>query len=178
MSDEKKNKAALCLDSFIREFDNVLSFEEIFELRNFTENSFKVTFPQIKDLTLNLHYELDEEMDEWQFKKIEFEDRELIHSYFLKFPSRSCERTFGNTFLWSRYYPVAFAIIENTLVFHAEYDKGSFSYPAGAPQDVKKAISILKTYTETQGIALKFYHVTPEQFAQMNQWLPDVFETG
>ena len=64
MSDEKKNKAALCLDSFIREFDNVLSFEEIFELRNFTENSFKVTFPQIKDLTLNLHYELDEEMDE------------------------------------------------------------------------------------------------------------------
>lgn len=115
-------------------------------------------------------------MDEWQFKKIEFEDRELIHSYFLKFPSRSCERTFGNTFLWSRYYPVAFAIIENTLVFHAEYDKGSFSYPAGAPQDVKKAISILKTYTETQGIALKFYHVTPEQFAQMNQWFPDVFE--
>ena len=64
MSDEKKNKAALCLDSFIREFDNVLFFEEIFELRNFTENSFKVTFPQIKDLTLNLHYELDEEMDE------------------------------------------------------------------------------------------------------------------
>lgn len=64
MSEEKKNKAAKCLDTFIREFDDLLSFEEIFELRNFTENSFKVSFPQIRDLTLNLHYELDEDMDE------------------------------------------------------------------------------------------------------------------
>lgn len=114
-------------------------------------------------------------METCQFKRVTLEERALIQSYFSKFPSRSCERTFGNTFLWSRYYPVTFAIIENTLVFHAEYDVGCFSYPAGEPCDVKKAILVLKEYTQKQGMSLKFYHVTPEQFAQMEDWYPGMF---
>ena len=38
-------------------------------------------------------------MEEIQFKRPEIEDRELIESYFRKYPSRSCERTFVNVFL-------------------------------------------------------------------------------
>lgn len=37
-------------------------------------------------------------MEEIQFKRPEIEDRELIESYFRKYPSRSCERTFVNVF--------------------------------------------------------------------------------
>ena len=47
-------------------------------------------------------------MEEIQFKRPEIEDRELIESYFRKYPSRSCERTFVNVFLWSRHYKVTF----------------------------------------------------------------------
>lgn len=54
-------------------------------------------------------------MEEIQFKRPEIEDRELIESYFRKYPSRSCERTFVNVFLWSRHYKVTFAEIEHTI---------------------------------------------------------------
>ena len=80
-------------------------------------------------------------MKEIEFKRPELEDKEIISSYFRKYPSRSCERTFVNVYLWSRHYKVKYAIIENALVFRSE-DEGefSFAYPAGAADDVKRAI--------------------------------------
>ena len=35
--------------------------------------------------------------------------------YFDEHPSRSCERTFVNVFLWSRQYPVKWAIVEGAM---------------------------------------------------------------
>ena len=55
-------------------------------------------------------------MDKIQFKRPELEDQEIIHSYLKKSPSRSCERTFANVYLWSRHYKVEYAIIEGALV--------------------------------------------------------------
>ena len=43
-------------------------------------------------------------MEEIQFKRPEIEDRELIESYFRKYPSRSCERTFVNDICRDRTY--------------------------------------------------------------------------
>lgn len=116
-------------------------------------------------------------MKEIQFKRTELEDRELMHPYFQKFPSRSCERTFANSLLWSRHYPVTFAIIENTLVFRWEKEEGySFTYPVGEPEDVKKALEFLNEYNAKQGFPFKLYHVTPEQFEQLEVWYPGRFE--
>ena len=77
-------------------------------------------------------------MEEIQFKRPEIEDRELIESYFRKYPSRSCERTFVNVFLWSRHYKVTFAEIEHTIVFKSEDHGLAFAYPVGAAEDVKQ----------------------------------------
>ena len=41
-----------------------------------------------------------------EFKRPELEDKELIDYYFAQAPSRSCERTFANVYLWSRQYKV------------------------------------------------------------------------
>lgn len=43
------------------------------------------------------------------FKRTELEDKEIMTKYFDEHPSRSCERTFVNVFLWSRQYPVKWA---------------------------------------------------------------------
>ena len=78
-------------------------------------------------------------MVEIHFKRPELKDKELISSFFEKFTSRSCERTFVNTFLWSRRYPVTFAIVENTLVFKSEDEEHlSFAFPAGEEEDVRE----------------------------------------
>lgn len=38
-------------------------------------------------------------MREYNFKRTELEDKEVISDYFKQYPSRSCERTFVNVFL-------------------------------------------------------------------------------
>ena len=81
-------------------------------------------------------------MEEILFKRPELEDQEIIAPYFEKAPSRSCERTFANVYLWSRHYHVQYAVIEGALVFRDDGEKLAFAYPAGEPEAVKRALEI------------------------------------
>lgn len=115
-------------------------------------------------------------MDEIIFKRPELEDQEMISSYFSKAPSRSCDRTFCNVYLWSRYYKVKYAVIEDALVFRNVEEGLAFSYPAGEKQCVKNALEFLMKYSQEQGYPLKLYNVTKENFAQMDEWYPGEFQ--
>lgn len=114
---------------------------------------------------------------QYQFKKTELEDREIITSYFGKAPSRSCERTFANVYLWSRHYPVTWAIIEDALVFKSQDETHlSWAYPAGEADAVKRALSVMEAYSEEQGYEFSMYSVTPEMFAQLETFFPGKFQ--
>ncbi len=115
-------------------------------------------------------------MDEIIFKRPELEDRELISSYFAKAPSRSCERTFANVYLWSRHYHVKYAVIEDALIFQDDEEDLAFAYPAGEPQCVKNALEFLSKYSQEHGYPLKLYNVTQENFAQLEEWYPGEFQ--
>lgn len=115
-------------------------------------------------------------MEEVNFKRPELEDQALIRSYFDKAPSRSCERTFVDVYLWSRHYKVTFAVIEDALVFRDGGKIPAFSYPAGEPQNVKRAIEFLRRYMEERKEPFKLYNVTEKHFEQLNEWYPDEFE--
>lgn len=115
-------------------------------------------------------------MEKIQFKRTELEDKDLIRTYFQKYPSRSCERTFVNAFLWSRHYSVQFAVIEDALVFRSMEEGEAYTYPAGEPDAVKRALDSLQEDVQTRGIPFVLYHVTPEQFEQIDQWYPGRFE--
>lgn len=114
-------------------------------------------------------------MTELVFKRPELEDKEIITSYFEKGPSRSCERTFVNVYLWSRHYKVKYALIEDTLVFCDDERQLSFSFPAGDKKNVKKAIDYLTEYCCERNIPFIMYHVTPEMFTQLEEWYPGRF---
>lgn len=115
-------------------------------------------------------------MEEAKFKKMELEDRQLIDSYFQSFPSRSCERTFANSYLWSRRYPVTFAVIEGALVFRSVIHGETFAYPAGKTEDVKRAIEVMSAYMKKKDKPLAIYHVTQSQYQQLEEWFPGRFE--
>lgn len=116
-------------------------------------------------------------MIEIDFRRVQFEDRELITDYFRRYPSRSCERTFVNAYLWARFYPVTFAIVEDTLVFKNERNgEITFSFPAGEETHVKKALEVLKAYSIERGSEFTLYHVTKEMFARLEEWYPDRFQ--
>lgn len=110
-----------------------------------------------------------------EFKRPELEDKKIVDGYFKRYPSQSCERTFINVFLWSRFYRVKYAIIENTLVFKSE-DRESFTYPIGEVGDVQRALHFLMKYCEENGKEFEMYCVTPEQFEQLEEWYPNEFQ--
>lgn len=115
-------------------------------------------------------------MDDIKFKRPELEDREIINSYFSKAPSRSCERTFANVYLWSRHFHVRYAIIEDTLIFQDDGEALAYAYPAGEAPCVKKALEFLEKYSRERGFPLKLYNVTQENFTQLNAWYPGEFQ--
>ena len=100
-------------------------------------------------------------MDEIQFKRAELEDKEIISHYFRHHTSRSCERTFANVYLWSRQYPVKWAVVENALVFKSEDEEHlAFAYPAGEAADVRRAIEWLMEYCKGRGLPFQMYNLT------------------
>lgn len=113
---------------------------------------------------------------EYDFKRPELEDRDLVNHYFFQAPGRSCERTFVNVFLWSRHYKVKFAVIRDALVFRDESDGYAFAYPAGEPEAVRNALEALMEYSKEKGHSFKLYNVTPEHFEQLDQWFPGRFQ--
>ncbi len=114
-------------------------------------------------------------MTEPMFKRPELEDKEIISSYFEKAQSRSCERTFENVYLWARHYKVQYAIIEDTVVFRDSGKNLSFTYPAGEPENVKKALEFLMEYCKEKDVPFILYNVTPHMFAQLDKWYPKKF---
>lgn len=116
-------------------------------------------------------------MSEIQFKRPELADREIITHYFDHHTSRSCERTFANVYLWSRQYPVTWAIVEDALVFKSEDETHlSYAYPAGEPEHVKKALEVLMEYSKEKGFPFSLYNVTPDHFETLEAWYPGRFE--
>ena len=116
-------------------------------------------------------------MIEINFKRPQLEDKELISHYFNHHTRRSGERTFVNVYLWAKHYGVEFAVVENALVFKSEREGGlSFAYPAGEPEDVKKALEVLMEYSRERGVLFSLYNVTPDNFAQLAEWYPDRFQ--
>ncbi|MEF9940944.1 MAG: phosphatidylglycerol lysyltransferase domain-containing protein [Lachnospiraceae bacterium] len=116
-------------------------------------------------------------MNELTFKKPTIEDKELLDSYFKRYPSRSCDRTFANVFLWARHYHVEYAIIENAIVFKNEEEgELAFAYPVGEAEDVKKSIEVLEAYSVERNKPFRLYGITKKQYEQLEQWYPDEYE--
>lgn len=116
-------------------------------------------------------------MDQIEFNRPQLEDGPLISSYFKKYPSRSCDRTFANVYLWARYYNVEFALTDNVIIFRNKGDDCcSFAYPVGAPEDVQKWIVKLLGTCEHAAENFRLYSVTKEQFEQLEQWFPGKFD--
>lgn len=109
------------------------------------------------------------------WKEVKLEDQELINSYYDKEPVRCCEFTFANNLLWKPFYDIAYAIVEDSLVFESRGHKNSVTFPMGA-SDLKKAVDALLTYFEEKNEPFSMYLVSPEQFAKLEELYPGKFQ--
>ena len=110
------------------------------------------------------------------FKRPELTDRDIIDSYFKKYPSRSCDRTFANVYLWARFYEVEFAQYNNVLLFRDNSAGYGYAFPAGEDEDVKAAIEDILEWEKEKGVPFCLYGVTKENFAKLEAWFPGKFD--
>lgn len=111
-----------------------------------------------------------------EFKRPALEDKELIESYLAKETTQSCERCFANFYLWCRHYGMKYAIIEDALVIGDFENRFVFAFPAGEPEQVKKAIERIREYSIENGHPLRLLTVTPDKFALLEEWYPGRFQ--
>lgn len=111
-----------------------------------------------------------------EFKQPEMADQELISTKFKTYCSNSCERTFTNVFLWAPYYDVTFSEVEECVCFKSEFDGFAFTYPAGDPSHVKKAIEVLEKYAIEQGQDFCLYNLTSDMFEALEEMFPNKFQ--
>lgn len=68
-----------------------------------------------------------------------------------------------------------YALLHDALVFRDEGDGHTYAYPVGKPEAVKAALEELMKICEDEGCEFGLYCVTPENFAQMEEWYPGQF---
>jgi len=113
--------------------------------------------------------------EEINFRRPMLEDQELISRYFHKYPSRSCDRTFANVFLWAKHYNVEFAEYKNVLLFRDNSAGYGYAFPAGEDEDVKAVIPELIEWSKEDGQPFCLYGITHENFEKLESWFPGMF---
>ena len=109
------------------------------------------------------------------FRRPELSDAKLISDYFHKYPTRSCDRTFANVYLWAKFYQVEFTKYKNTLVFRDNSAGYGYAFPVGAEEDVRAVIPDLIRDAKEAGKPFCLYGITREHFEQIEQWFPGQF---
>lgn len=110
-----------------------------------------------------------------KMKRPELADRDLINGYLKYADSRSCELTFGNIYLWSRFYETGFAIVEDNIVFGEVDGVYSYSFPVG-PGDLKRAVDALMAHCRENNAVFQLHNVTGEEFEKLEEIYPGRFE--
>lgn len=109
------------------------------------------------------------------WKCISINDKETIQHFYNMDHPRNCEFTFANNLLWSHFYDIKYAVIEETLVFLSQEKNISVTYPLGNG-DIKKALHILMDFFKEQEKPFKMHLVDPMQFEQLDKWYPNEFQ--
>lgn len=111
------------------------------------------------------------------FKKIELEDKSVIDRYLKKKTYRSCELIFSNVYLWSRYYPTDFAVVEDALVFRSRREDGGFSitFPAGEEENIRRALDVMFRVFAEEKRPVRMHLVQEQEFELLEQWYPGRF---
>ena len=111
---------------------------------------------------------------EWQ--KLTVEDKEALKPYYSYEQSNSCEVCFANNILWSPFYELEYAFIEEMLVFITRRKQYSVGMPMAkdenSEKNLKKVLLILEEYFKAENQVFHLHLVTQEKFKVLEQLFP------
>lgn len=107
-----------------------------------------------------------------EFKKLEFDDLELIRAYYEKYTNKTCDRTIGGSFMWRDYFHTMYAMVEDTLVMKCIKDGETvFCFPMG--ERVDDALSAIENYCEAEGIVPEFVSLSLDEMEYLKKHYPE-----
>ena len=83
-----------------------------------------------------------------EFKKVTFEDYDIINAFFQAYPARQCDRSTAATIMWRNHYDNHYAVYDGTIIFSSNFtgDK-CFTHPVG--RNVAGMLTELEEYCKT-----------------------------
>ena len=106
------------------------------------------------------------------FHRPTFEDRHLLEEYLTGIPTRGCEYSFANMFMWGSQQ---IAFLDGCAAFFSHFDGSSvYPYPIG-PGDRRYVLEQLMEDASKRGIPCRLTCLTAPDIQELESWFPDQF---
>ena len=124
---------------------------------------------------MNQHNQGNHQSDNFSFKLIKLEDKDIIQAIVSQIPYQLCNYTFTNMIIWGSTYSPAYSIIDGMLVILSQpKGKQYFNFPLG-DGDAKQVIDKLIQYAKEKGIPFKMANITDEMKIFLEENYPNKF---
>lgn len=106
------------------------------------------------------------------FKKVSFEDFEIINAFYHAYPARQCDRSTAATVMWRNYYDNYYAVYDGTIVFSSNFTgKICFTYPIG--KNVSGMLDELEKHCTANGIPMTVCGINKDELPFILEKYPD-----
>jgi hypothetical protein len=110
------------------------------------------------------------------FRQPQLQDKPHADKIFYNLDYLGCEYSFGNIYIWRKYYKSMIAFVDDFILLKATYGKNTmYLFPAGAG-DIKATIELLMQDAKQNGREFNFSGLTPNMKEQLEVLYPNTFE--
>ena len=112
-----------------------------------------------------------------EFKKVSYEDFDIINAYYQSYPSRQCDRSTAATVMWRDYYENSYCIHDGTIIFSSNFTNGTcFTFPVG--KNVVGMLDLLEKHCRENGIPMTVCNVNKNELPIIKEKYPDCTVTA
>ncbi|MBR2868810.1 MAG: DUF2156 domain-containing protein [Clostridia bacterium] len=106
------------------------------------------------------------------FKKVSYDDLEIINAFYHAYPARQCDRSTAATVMWRNYYDNHYAIYDGTIIFSSNFTGNiCFTYPIG--KNVSGMLDELEKHCRENGIPMTVCGINKDELPFILEKYPD-----
>lgn len=107
-----------------------------------------------------------------EFKKVTFEDYNVINAFYQGYPARQCDRSTAATIMWRNYYDNYYAVFDGTIIFSSNFTGDRcFTHPVG--RNVAGMLTELEEYCKATNTPMVVCSVNKSELPYILERYPD-----
>ena len=107
-----------------------------------------------------------------EFKKVTYDDFDIIDAYYQNYPSRQCDRSTAATVMWRNYYNNSYFIHDGTIIFSSNFSDGiCFTFPVG--NNPRGMLKLLENHCKENEIPMTVCNVNKDELPIITEMYPE-----